>query len=135
MRPGDLPDRTCVTARRVGTSIHTQTWGYRSPFESVSTRPLRLAVYDVKDLYCPIRGARRKPLAIVVELGIVLGAAYTVSPRLYCRSRPAARDVRLCPHGKSRLAWAPQSSSKATSLVSIHLKAQYRENRRTIARR
>ena len=95
MRPGDLPDRACVAARRVGTSIHTQTWGYRSPFESVSTRPLRLAVYDVKDLNRTVTGARRQTLPVVIQLRVVLAGALE-----HATFDARAIDVQSCPHGE-----------------------------------
>ena len=57
----------------------------------MSARALRLAVNNIKHLHRPVRGARRKPLAIVVELGIVLGTADRLSVRAFTPVRVLRR--------------------------------------------
>ena len=75
MRPSDLPDRSCVTARkgaeRVGRAFAHTDWDH-SPFESMPTRPLRLAVHHVEDLHCPVGRTCREAFPVVIQLRIVL---------------------------------------------------------------
>lgn len=54
VRPGNLPHRA------------------RVPLERVSGRRARLAVDDIEHFYRAVRGACREPLAVVVQLRIVL---------------------------------------------------------------
>ena len=62
-----------------------------SPLQSMPACALRLAVNNIKHLHRPVRGARRKPLAIVVELSIVLGTADRLSVRAFTPARVLRR--------------------------------------------
>lgn len=65
VRPGDLPDRSGVPACLSALLNHASRPSH-APFQSVSARPLRLAVHDVKHFHHAVGRARRESLAIVV---------------------------------------------------------------------
>ena len=43
-----------------------------APFESMSSRPLSLAIDNIKNFDSPIRGTRRESFSVVIQLSIVL---------------------------------------------------------------